>query len=50
MSEREQDQPAEEQDATGQGDESTDEWVEDVESDPSTAGPPDQPGEGLRGG
>jgi hypothetical protein len=45
MSEQEQDdqQPQE-------GAESNDEWVKEVEEDPSTAGSPEEPGDELRGG
>jgi hypothetical protein len=32
------------------GAESTDEWVKEVEEDPSTAGSPEEPGDELRGG
>jgi hypothetical protein len=46
MSEREQS----EQEDQENGAESTDEWVKEVEEDPSTAGNPDEPGDELRGG
>jgi hypothetical protein len=49
MTEREE-QAEDQGDAAGQGDESTDEWVREVEEDPSTAGSPEEPGEELRGG
>jgi hypothetical protein len=40
----------EDQTEEGQDEKSTDEWVQEVEEDPSTAGDPDQPGDELRGG
>ena len=45
MSEREQDEQVEQE-----SDESTDEFVKEIEEDPSTAGSPDEPGDELRGG
>src|SRR4051812_5233239 len=48
MSEREQDQAEDRDDANGQS--SDDEWVREVEEDPSTAGSPEEPGDDLRGG
>jgi hypothetical protein len=43
MSEREEQQ-------TDEQGESNDEWVQEVEEDPSTAGPPEEPADDLRGG
>jgi hypothetical protein len=42
---------SEREDQTEEQDEpSTDEWVEEVEQDPSTAGPPEESADDLRGG
>lgn len=46
MPEREQD---DQQDETQNG-ESADDFVDEIEDDPSTAGDPDEPGDELRGG
>jgi hypothetical protein len=45
VSEREQDH-ADEQDESAENDD----WVREVEEDPSTAGNPEEPGDELRGG
>jgi hypothetical protein len=47
MTEREEE--AENRDRA-EGAESDDEWVKEVEEDPSTAGGPEEPGDELRGG
>jgi hypothetical protein len=39
-----------EHDEQGEGADSNDEWVKEVEEDPSTAGSPEEPGDELRGG
>jgi hypothetical protein len=39
-----------EHDKQDEGADSKDEWVKEVEEDPSTAGPPEEPGDELRGG
>jgi hypothetical protein len=39
-----------EQESQEQDDQSTDEWVKEVEEDPSTAGSPEEPADDLRGG
>jgi hypothetical protein len=46
--ERQQDPDAER--TGGEEDSPTDDVVKEIEDDPSTAGPPDEPGDELRGG
>jgi hypothetical protein len=50
MSDSEQEQQGDQAEAKGEKEQSTDEFVRDMEDDPSTAGPPENPADDLRGG